>query len=357
MNLISNPNLEKEPALSVQSGNSVVSKNFRFVIEDASQTGVPRRQAAALAAELDFSEAEKGRVGIVINELCTNLINHAKGGEILLRTLPYGPAPGIEILAVDRGGGIADVSQAMQDGFSTTSTPGTGLGAIQRQSDVFDIYTQEGKGTVVLSIVRSGVVGNLHPAPAMQFGAVNIPIKGETDCGDGWGFIAHTGKLSVMVADGLGHGILAHQASTLALEIFQAQYDHPLEQLMQFMHSAMRNTRGAAISIAEINPDQNVLNFLGIGNVRGAVFDNGKLKNLISYSGTVGMQLRSGKVFSVPWTKTSLLIMHSDGITTRCDLENYSGLSVRHPAVIAGVLYRDFNRDSDDVTILVGGMA
>ena len=49
----------------------------------------------------------------------------------------------------------------------------------------------------------------------------------------------------------------------------------------------------------------------------------------------------------------SFVVLHSDGLKSRWDLSLYPGLSVRHPALIAAVLYRDFARDHDDVTVFV----
>ena len=339
--------------MSVPSGSSLLSKSFRFVIEDSSQIGVARRHAAVMAEDLEFTETDKGRLAIIVNELCTNLINHAGGGEILLRGFEYRGLPTVEVLSIDKGRGIADIEMCMKDGYSTTSTPGNGLGAVKRQSSFLDIYSQVGKGTVLVSYVHAGPPLKKDPEPVFQCGAICIPIKGETDCGDGWGFYQSEGKVSVMVADGLGHGTLAYRASALALEIFQAQKEKPLEMLMQLLNGALKSTRGAAISVAEIRG--NNLTFAGVGNVRGALLERNKLKNLISHAGTVGLQQRPTKSFSAPWEPETLLIMHSDGLLTRWELTPYPGLERHHPSLMCAVLYRDFNRQTDDVTILVGG--
>jgi hypothetical protein len=56
--------------------------------------------------------------------------------------------------------------------------------------------------------------------------------------------------------------------------------------------------------------------------------------------------------FSYPWADGALLIMHSDGLGSRWQIERYPGLSDRHPALVAGVLYRDWSRGRDDVTVV-----
>ena len=68
-------------------------------------------------------------------------------------------------------------------------------------------------------------------------------------------------------------------------------------------------------------------------------------------AGIAVVNLRDG--WEVDWNADSLLVMHSDGLATRWQLDKYPGLAMRHPALIAGVLYRDFSRGRDDVTVLV----
>jgi hypothetical protein len=70
-------------------------------------------------------------------------------------------------------------------------------------------------------------------------------------------------------------------------------------------------------------------------------------------NGTLGHSIGRIQSFAYPWQKTSALIMHSDGLATRWSLDQYPGLATRHPALLAGVLYRDFSRRRDDVTVLI----
>src|SRR4051812_22972672 len=103
-------------------------------VVESSQVGHARREAAALAARLRFAEAEAGRVALVTTEIARNLVAHARGGELILRPLVDDAVAGIEILALDRGPGMADVGRCLADGHSTRGTPGNGLGAIERLS-------------------------------------------------------------------------------------------------------------------------------------------------------------------------------------------------------------------------------
>ena len=82
---------------------------------------------------------------------------------------------------------------------------------------------------------------------------------------------------------------------------------------------------------------------------------DGVSRSMVSNNGTLGHSVRRIQDFQYPFPKGSLLVMHSDGISNRWLLDTYPGLAQRHPAVVAGVLWRDFGRGRDDATIVVVG--
>ena len=61
--------------------------------------------------------------------------------------------------------------------------------------------------------------------------------------------------------------------------------------------------------------------------------------------------------YQYPWPAGALLVMHSDGLASHWSLDSYPGLRLRHPALVAAVLYRDHQRGRDDVTVVVGKAA
>ncbi|HEX6078241.1 MAG TPA: serine/threonine protein kinase, partial [Methylomirabilota bacterium] len=78
----------------------------------------------------------------------------------------------------------------------------------------------------------------------------------------------------------------------------------------------------------------------------------GEARHLVSSNGTAGHAAQRIKEFSYPWPAGALLIMHSDGLGSRWRLDRYPGLRERHPALVTGVLYRDWSRSGDDVTVV-----
>src|SRR5580693_5924934 len=83
-------------------------------------------------------------IALVATELATNILKHGNGGEILVGTFGEGAESGIELIALDKGGGISNVAASMADGYSTAGTAGKGLGAVMRQSHFVDIASWPG---------------------------------------------------------------------------------------------------------------------------------------------------------------------------------------------------------------------
>ena len=320
-------------------------------ITESSQTGESRRVAIALATRLGFQETQRGKVGIVVTEVANNLIQHAQGGVLLLRLLEQDSAIGIEVLSLDKGRGMVDVDECLQDGFSTGGTLGNGLGAIRRLSGLFEIYSIPNQGTALLAHLWSDSA--LHPPQTtLEIGVICLPKRGEEVSGDAWAYQVDNCRSLLLVADGLGHGPAAATAALQAVRIFQEHHRSP-GAIMEAAHAALRSTRGAAIAIAEIDFEQQSVRFAGIGNIAASIFSVTKRHHLLSHNGTVGHEVRKIQELSYPWYANGLLIMHSDGLDSKWQLDCYPGLSQKHPSLIAGVLYRDFNRERDDVTVLV----
>jgi anti-sigma regulatory factor (Ser/Thr protein kinase) len=322
-------------------------------LADSSQAGHARRQALALANLLDFGELRQGQLAIVVSEAAANIAAHAGQGELLLIPWQFRNDAGIDVLALDNGKGIADLGLSLQDGYSTAGTAGQGLGAISRLAGALQIYSPSGKGTALLArIVRESATSD-QSSSDYAVGAVSLAMSGETQCGDAWSVHFAPNRSIYIVADGLGHGPLAAEAAREAIRVFhEAPHLSPV-RILADAHLALAKTRGAAVSIAEVLHDKAVVNYAGVGNIAGAIHDGRKTRNMVSMNGTLGHSLGRIQDFSYSWDKSSCLIMHSDGLATRWNMDQYPGLSARHPALLAGILYRDFCRKRDDVTILI----
>src|ERR1700728_801371 len=320
-------------------------------VRESSQTGEIRRRTLELAEELHLGEKRSGAAALAATEMATNLLKHAGSGNMLLQRVQQNGSSGLRLIAVDKGPGIADITRALQDGHSTAGSSGNGLGAIRRVSDVFEIYSDSGAGT----LIRAEFWGDKSHATrgSLEIAAVSEPLRGEEECGDGWGIRRFPDSQVLMVVDGLGHGVLAAEAAREGEQVLaRAQADSP-QEILQDIHGALKKTRGAAVAVAKIQPEKGLLTFVGVGNVSASIVSAGLSRSMASHNGTVGHQMARVQEFTYPWNADSHLIMHSDGLGSRWDLERYPGIWSKHPSLIATILHRDFSRGRDDVTVLV----
>jgi anti-sigma regulatory factor (Ser/Thr protein kinase) len=333
--------------------SAITPNQFAMPVTDASQVGEARRLITRLARDIGFDRAEAGKVAIVVNEIVGNLAKHSVQGELLFRSLKYGDIGGIEILALDRGPGITEVAKCIRDGYSTTGSPGTGIGAVVRLSALFYIHSVPGVGTALCAHLFSRPLPRKPPQYEWVIGAVCLPNPGEELCGDAWAKEDHPGRSLIIVTDGLGHGPDASEASREAVRIFQEHSNIAPAAILEKAHLALHGTRGAAIGIAELDHGNSLVRYAGVGNIAGVILSPQGQRNMVSRNGIVGHRIRTIQEFTYPLHKEALLVMHSDGLATRWGLDRYPGLAKRHPSLIAGVLYRDYRRIRDDVTVVV----
>jgi anti-sigma regulatory factor (Ser/Thr protein kinase) len=325
-------------------------KMLAFPITETSQIADARRQALALGEAGGLDETDCARGGIVITELATNLLKHGGGGELLVALCDGAGGTGLELLALDRGPGMADVGSCLADGYSTSGTRGHGLGAVVRQSQSLEIVSWPGRGTAVLARLTKARPRTEPVRP--DWGAVSVAKPGEDACGDAWSAQDTAAGRTLLVVDGLGHGSEAAQAAMEAVRIFHRNSNRPVPELLDYLHAGLRSTRGAALAVARFDADRRKVIYAGIGNISGVIVADGSVRRMISHNGTAGHHARKIQAFEYPFDG-GLVIMHSDGLSANWALESYPGLAAAHPTLIAGVLYRDCRRQRDDATVLV----
>ncbi len=321
-------------------------------VSESSQTGEARRKVLAFAEERGMDESRRGSVALATTEMATNLVKHAGRGHILVQRMEAREDSGLRVISVDKGPGISDLSKALSDGHSTAGSLGTGLGAIKRLSDAFEVYSPPGCGTVMSAEFWQ----RKHPViqqPDLQIAVVSEPIHGEDLCGDGWGIRALADTTILMVVDGLGHGILASEAAREAERILATGGKDSLLDILRDTHDALKKTRGAALGLAKIDTHKGLLTFAGVGNIGASIVVAGSSRSVASHNGIVGQVMERAQEFSYPWNANSILVMHSDGLATRWSLDSYPGIWNKTPSTIAAILHRDFSRGRDDVTVLV----
>jgi anti-sigma regulatory factor (Ser/Thr protein kinase) len=325
----------------------------QFVVDvsDSSHVGEARRAAVHSAEAIGMGESDAGGVAIAVTELGTNLLKHAKSGRIVFGVLGK-EVQGLRVLSLDKGPGIHNIATALGDGYSTSGTPGNGLGAVKRLATRFDIYSLREQGTCILADFWPRKK-NPSAAGPLDLGVVSLPIRGEEVCGDGWATRNTADNVYLMVVDGLGHGTFAAEAAREAERIFEETQSTSPSGILRDCHDALKKTRGAAGAIATISKEKRLLTFAGLGNISATLITRQGRRGIASHNGTLGQQMHKIQEFALPWTQDGILIMHSDGLMSRWDLDTYPGIISKHPSIVAASLYRDLDRGRDDVTVLV----
>jgi anti-sigma regulatory factor (Ser/Thr protein kinase) len=330
-----------------------------YKIEERSYVSLVKRDIQKKVAEAGFSSQRAGEIDIIVSELTSNIIKHTSaGGEVIFRIseIPDSTNRFFEIFSIDNAQGSNDIQRFIKDGLSSTNTLGQGLGAINRLSDIFQIYSQKGWGTVVYS--------RKYQLPIQAYKRVDIDFQvrtiqenmpGEKVCGDGFLVKKTDTETRLFVGDGLGHGQHAHDAINKALEAFDACDEKQPVEILRFIHDRVKKTRGLVGSVAILDHEERVWRMAGIGNIATRLYNGLEYKTYMPYNGIIGLNLpRTMNNFETGAERFQTVIMTSDGIKTKWDLSKYPSILKYDPAIIAGALFKDHARHTDDMTVLVG---
>jgi anti-sigma regulatory factor (Ser/Thr protein kinase) len=314
-------------------------------VADDSAVAEARRRALEVGAAVGLDDVHAGRLAIVASELATNLIKHARKGRLLIGA----GASHVDVLALDRGPGMADVQRCLADGYSSSGTAGNGLGAVRRMAQALHVASWPGGGTAVFA----RLLRHNGTAPSDDVAGIDLPKPGEVVCGDAWALHRDDAGCALFMVDGLGHGSEAALAAREAVRQFQHSRHAAPADIVKAVHLAIRHTRGGAVAAARIDAAAATVVYAGLGNIGGVLASpTGSLRRMVSLNGTAGHNARKIQSFEYPCPEGSL-IMHTDGIGSNWTLDRYPGFARLHPMLQAGLLMRDHARGTDDAAVLV----
>lgn len=326
-----------------------------IAVVHGSDVNEARQRAQVMALAIGFDESASAEVALAVSELGANLLRHTKGGTLTLTPLVDGRRVGMQVVSQDRGPGIADVEQALTDGFSTAGGLGYGLGAVNRFMDELDIGSEPGTsgGTRIACKrwLRADVCRTM-PGP-LTFGAASRPHPKMTENGDAFVIKCWDESALVAVIDGLGHGPFARRAAQTARQYVERHVDQPLDVIFRGVGRACRATRGVVMALARFDGDGTRLTFAGIGNIEVRVFGSVEPINFAVRRGIVGVNAPNPAVTQHRWQPNQVLVLHSDGLTTRWRWEDFRDLRSASASAIARRLLQALARDDDDATVLV----
>jgi serine/threonine-protein kinase RsbT len=132
---------------------AAILKDETASIKTSSDIVRVRQLVREWAVSLGFSLVEQTKVVTAASELARNTLEHGGGGRVRVEALNNDMRRGLRLIFSDEGPGIADLEQALKDGFTTGSGMGLGLGGAKRLSNDFEIDSAPGRGTKV-TIIR-----------------------------------------------------------------------------------------------------------------------------------------------------------------------------------------------------------
>ncbi|MDR3681413.1 MAG: ATP-binding protein/SpoIIE family protein phosphatase [Flavipsychrobacter sp.] len=322
--------------------------------EDRSYFAILKKEIHQVATAAGFSDKKTGEIDIIVAEMASNLIKHAGGGEILVRLMQENGNEAIELISIDNGPGMADPLRMLEDGVSTANTLGHGLGAMKRLSDTFQIYSLKEWGTIVLARVYKNELPLFIKKPLVEVRWVVVPKPGETVSGDGAYHQLNAEGLKVFLGDGLGHGPDAHLAVQQAISAIGICTENSPIDILRYLHTAVKKTRGLVGTMAIYNFKEKNWRICGIGNIATRTQNFMSFKNYMSYNGIIGMNIPNTlKEQEVADERGQVLIMCSDGIKTRMELQKYTGIFKYDLTILAAAIYKDFARKTDDMSVMV----
>jgi anti-sigma regulatory factor (Ser/Thr protein kinase) len=309
--------------------------------------------ARSFAHALGFGPTECEEIALAVTELASNLVRHASGGTITLSQVGDAGRRGMQIESEDSGPGIADVEQAVTDGYSTAGGLGIGLGVINRLLDDLEFYSRPQTGLRIVCRRWLRPQARAISANGLAFGAAMRAYHMLPENGDAFIIRQWEGHALVGVIDGLGHGQFAQRASQTARRYIEQHFDQPLDSIFRGVGRACRATRGVVMALARFDLARQKLVAASIGNVEMRLIGSPGRFNFIVRRGVLGLNAPNPVCTEHPWTPTSLLILHSDGLRTHWDWDEFRNLAQDPPDVIAQGLLRALGKIEDDATVVV----
>lgn len=331
----------------------VDATHISFIASDRSYFSLIKKEIHQRSADAGMSTLKLNQIDLIVAEMTSNLFKYSDDGELLLGVFSNGGSPYIELISIDNGPGMINPAKMMVDGVSTSNTLGHGLGSMKRLSDVFELYSLKGWGTIALSRVY-----NVPEKPSLNTRIAINPIvvfkPGETTSGDGFVFKKTEKYVKLMLADGLGHGPEANHAVNEAAAAFRVFPDYSPTDTIRFIHQAIKKTRGAVINITGYDFERKMWATVGVGNIAARMSGPVIFKNHMSYNGIVGHNIPNtlnDQEYSCE--DFNQVMLCSDGIKTRIDMARYPLMYKYDLTILAAAIYKDHARRNDDMSVVI----
>jgi hypothetical protein len=124
-------------------------------------------------------------------------------------------------------------------------------------------------------------------------------------------------------------------------------------EAIRLCHVTLTHTRGAALAIAQIDPQARRMTYAAVGNVEARLSRAGREQRLISHRGIVGVSLPMVRALDFALEPQWLLLVHTDGVSARFKSDQLPTSVLRDPQLLADFLLEQWGRSADDATVVV----
>lgn len=332
---------------------------YECPIENSSSALSLRARLLGVAQRLGFPESRREAMALVVMEMASNQLKYAQGrGTVQIWEQP---GPFLDIFALDYGPGIADLSRATEDGYSTSETLGKGLGSILRLSDELQMYTRTHEPNAPRKWTGTALMARFWPTTrrpqpwprGVRAGLYSRSLADDRHNGDIIYLRAADQGLRWLHLDGLGHGREARD--TTARLDYNVLMRRSARELIEATDRYLVGSRGAVGIAADARPDRCRYSLSGIGDMYAQVYDAGRQETqwLFFPSGVLGKEHKKAVEIDGQLGRDNLLITASDGIRRNWDEQSLPGLFKHDPQLIAYVIGSIMGRMSDDQSLCV----
>jgi len=319
------------------------------LIDDQASISLVRQSIRRLGSEAGIAADRYEALSAAASELGHNQLAHGRRGSMAVSAISREGVAGLEVVAFDEGPGIKDPTAALRGELRRTGSLGVGLSAAYRLCDEMDFDVRVGEGTHVAARKFA------TPLPRSEVAVFGRPIEGENESGDDAAFVRSRHALLVALADGLGHGSEAREASARAMATVRANAKGDPAALLGSCDQALRGTRGAVMAIVRFDRSAHTVTHAGAGNINTHLYRPRATRRFGSVSCVLGARGPSPRLMAEtePLEQRALLVMFSDGISARTDLSEDLELLRQPPLVIAHQVVVRHGRNTDDALVLV----
>jgi anti-sigma regulatory factor (Ser/Thr protein kinase) len=322
-------------------------------IYDEASVSSARQLVRQTGQQLNLKKELVENVALLSSELTHNQLAHSKQGYFAVRPIERHGVKGLEVIAADLGPGIERPGFAIVDGASTRDDSlGSGLGAVCRIADEVEFDNRIAEGVCIIARKFDERPESLW----CEIAIMGKPYPGEVISGDDGSYFQNDAELVAGVADGLGHGPEAREASNRAIDVLGHRRGADPGSLLIDLNQELIGTRGCVMGLMCFHKRARVLEcamagdvFIHLYNLRNAHFFTPTPFVL----GTGQLPKQRIRIEQATVAPGSVAVMFTDGLTSRTTLKGDLDV-LRQPAIaIAEHLIEKHSRPDDDALVLV----